>query len=353
MKAKYMSVAKDITKEIRLMQQTGIKKLPSETKLAEKYCCSRQTIRTALALLEKRGLVVKCRGSGSYLAETANSSRLVAVVLQDKSEYIYPRIVRDLQNSLSGKGYTLRCYNTNGRLLNERTVLTALLECPPAGIVIEALNNVLCSPNLDLLEQIEAAGIPLVFVHCKYERPAAAVCISEDDYGGAYGLVKYLAAKGHRNIAGIMKSDDSRGLERYRGCVRASLDLSLEFSESNYYWLSSESRRCLLNDSESILPSFIKDYLNPCTAVICYNDEIAFHLIRALRMNGILIPEDVSIVSFDNSYYATAGPTGITSLGHEPHAAGSAAAEALLALMSGRSGRSAVLSWSLNERESS
>ena len=352
MTAKYVMVAKDITKEMRLMQQFGLKKLPSEAQLSEKYDCSRQTVRAALALLEKKGLVVKCRGSGSYLADTANNSKQVAVVLPDKSEYIYPGIVRDLQNSLSGKGYSVHCHNTNGRLINERAILTELLKNPPAGIVIEALNNVLASPNIDLLEQVEAAGIPLVYLHCVYKRPDFAVCISEDDFAGAYSLVKYLAAKGHKNIAGIMISDDSRGLERYHGCVRASLDLGLDFSESNYYWLSSEGRRRLLSSSDSILHSFINDYLKPCTAVICYNDEIAFHLIRALRLNCINVPGEVSVVSFDNSYYASTGATGITSLGHEAHASGNTAAEALLALMAGRPGRSVALSWNLTERES-
>lgn len=352
MAAKYISIAKDITEEMRTMQQSGTKKLPSEAQFAEKYGCSRQTVRTALALLEKKGLVVKCRGSGSYLADTANNSKLVAVVLPDKSEYIYPGIVRDLQNNLSAKGYSVCCHNTNGRVINERAVLTALVETPPAGIVIEALNNVLASPNIDLLEQVEAVGVPLVYLHCGYNRPVSAVCISEDDYTGAYSLVKYLAAKGHKNIAGIMKSDDSRGLERYHGCVQASLDLGMNFSESNYYWLSSESRRRLLNNNDSILHSFIKDYLKPCTAVICYNDEIAFYLIRALRLNNIDVPGEVSVVSFDNSYYATARAMGITSLGHEAHAVGKVAAEALLALMAGRTGRSAALSWNLTERES-
>jgi len=126
----------------------------------------------------------------------------------------------------------------------------------------------------------------------------------------------------------------------------------MDFRESNYYWLSSEDRRRLLNNNDSILHSFIKDYLKPCTAVICYNDEIAFYLIRALRLNGIDVPGEVSVVSFDNSYYATARAMGITSLGHEAHAVGKTAAEALLALMAGRPGRSAALSWNLTERES-
>ena len=352
MTAKYIIVAKDITKEIRLMQQFGTRKLPSEARLAEKYDCSRQTVRTALAQLEKKGLVVKCRGSGSYLADAENNRKQVAVILPEKSEYIYPGIVRDLQNSLSAKGYSIHCYNTNGRLINERAILSEILKAPPAGVIIEALNNALPSPNIDILEQLGSAGTPLVYLHCGYKSPSSAICISEDDFAGAYSLVKYLAAKGHKKIAGIMKSDDLRGLERYHGCVQASLDLGLDFSESNYCWISSEGYRHLLNNNDSFLNSFIKDYFKSCSAVICYNDEIAFYLIRELRQNGIDVPGHVSVVSFDNSYYATAGATGITSMGHEAHAAGNAAAEALLALIAGRSVCSKPIPWNLIERES-
>lgn len=75
---------------------------------------------------------------------------------------------------------------------------------------------------------------------------------------------------------------------------------------------------------------FWRQQLGSCTAVVCYNDEIAFHLIRTLLRAGKRVPEDIAVVSFDNSYYSTFGPVSITSAGHDPHAMGHAAAENLL-----------------------
>ena len=96
----------------------------------------------------------------------------------------------------------------------------------------------------------------------------------------------------------------------------------------------------------------LQQQLGSCTAVVCYNDEIAFHLIRTLLRAGKRVPEDVAVVSFDNSYYSTFGPVGITSAGHEPHAMGRAAADALLSQLRRQPCPSVCLPWTLYPRQS-
>ena len=88
------------------------------------------------------------------------------------------------------------------------------------------------------------------------------------------------------------------------------------------------------------------------TAVVCYNDEIAFHLIRTLLRAGKRVPEDIAVVSFDNSYYSTFGPVSITSAGHDPHAMGHAAAENLLSQIRRQPCQSVRLPWALYARQS-
>ena len=86
--------------------------------------------------------------------------------------------------------------------------------------------------------------------------------------------------------------------------------------------------------------------------MLCYNDEIAYPMIRCLRAEGLRVPEDMAVVSFDNSHYCTSGPVSITSLAHERHQMGSTAAETLLNLIRGRSVRDVQLPWSIRERAS-
>ena len=98
--------------------------------------------------------------------------------------------------------------------------------------------------------------------------------------------------------------------------------------------------------------AFIRRRLPGCSAVVCYNDEIAYPLFHCLHAEGLRVPEDVAVVSFDNSYYCTAGPVSVTSLGHERHEPGHLAAGMLLDLIRGRSVGDAELPWTLRERES-
>ncbi len=352
MAAKYITIAKELSVELRQMQKLGRTRLPSEAELCSKYSCSRQTVRAALSMLEETGIIIKKKGSGSYLSQSPPLRREVAVIVPDKNEYIFPEIVRDIGHTLMEKGYSVRTYSTDGLFLNERSILMQLLENPPAGIIMEAQNNSLACHNKDLLSQLEAKEIPVVYLHCAYDLPRTSSCVVQDNFGGAYQLINHLASKGHKNIAGIMKCNDTRGVERYAGCVQASLDLGLDFREDNYYWFSSEDRRMLLDDNDSPLHNFIRYYLGNCTAVVCYNDEIAYYLINILNYAGISVPDKVAVVSFDNSYYSVLGDIKITSLGHEAHAAGTTAAETLLTLMSGQKCGDVTLPWFLTKRNS-
>ncbi|MBS6349245.1 MAG: substrate-binding domain-containing protein, partial [Oscillospiraceae bacterium] len=96
---------------------------------------------------------------------------------------------------------------------------------------------------------------------------------------------------------------------------------------------------------EQILPGY--------TAVVCYNDEIASRLVAQLVKRGISIPEDMAVVSFDNSQYSEMTTPRITSLSHGTHNVGRMAAELLMHLFEGVPCQSQVAPWTLVQKESS
>ena len=100
-----------------------------------------------------------------------------------------------------------------------------------------------------------------------------------------------------------------------------------------------------------LLRRFLTERLEPATAVICYNDEIAYHLIQALLEAGRRVPEEVAVVSFDNSYLSQLGPVPITSLSHRSRM-GRVAAEQMIGLLQGEAARSKSLEWELVTRSS-
>ena len=350
MAAKYRIIADELAAQLRHTAQNSTR-LPSETALAARFGCSRQTIRAALKLLAERGLITTRQGSGSYPVAAAPHSDQIVLLTADQSEYLHPALIRDLRHTLVKSGYQLTCHDTNDSIATERALLRQLLEQPPAGVILEPISDLRPNPNAALLRQLTQKNVPIVSLFGTYPG-VDAVCVQEDNFDGGYRLVQYLAQKGYRTIAGLFRNDDSRGLERYRGCVQACFDLHLPFDERRFLWYSGEERRMLLEGDRSLLRRFLHALRETPAAVLCQNDEIAYHLLAEAKAMALAIPEQLAVASFDDSYYATAGSTGITSLGHGACSAGRQAAEAMLALLQGSPLPPTLLPWQLSSRES-
>ncbi len=355
MREKYIHLAETLRQTIPHMKNDSINKLPSETALASRYGVSRETVRKAIAALASEGLVETRRGSGTYLSRLPHGdSRQIAILAACQSDYMLPVLLHQMQAVFEEHGYHAVVHITDNSVQKERDVLAALLETPVAGILADGCRTALPNPNIDLYAQLQNRQTPVLFLHGAYAALKEAICVGDDNYGGAYQLTKYLLDKGHRQIAGIYKSDDVRGVERYYGCVCALRDADSLLPDQRFLWYTTEDRTALVEQrSPALLHRFLSAYLGTASAVICYNDEIAYYLIKSLLAAKRRVPQDVAVVSFDNSYYSTLGDIGITSLGHVPCTVARRAAESLIALIHGTPVRSAALPWQLFARASS
>ena len=102
-------------------------------------------------------------------------------------------------------------------------------------------------------------------------------------------------------------------------------------------WIDTDESKQLNYCREKIL-----NRVEECSALFCYNDQIAFQLIRMLTENGIRVPEDVSVIGMDDSDLALHSEIPITSLPHPKEKLGEKAAETLLDMIRGK-GSSAPL----------
>ena len=351
---KYQILADRLREELsRNSGQAGYK-LPTEQELSRQYQLSRQTVRHALALLEKEGLIRRRQGSGSFATGLlpGETPRQIAVVTSFLDDYIFPAILHDASDVFSRQGYSTAVYATENRVGTEREILLSLLEKPVGGLLVEGSKTALPTPNMDLYQRLRQAGTPIVFLHGAYAELDGVPCVADDNYGGGYQLARYLMGKGHREITGIFKSDDIQGPQRYHGAVTALRDGGRSIQDSRFAWYDTEDRFHLLEHGDNrLLLEFLRERLGDATAVICYNDEIAYHLIRTLLAEGLQVPEEVAVVSFDNSYLSQLGPVPITSLRHRSHM-GRVAAEQILSLLDGGTARSKFLEWELIERSS-
>ena len=351
---KYQLLAEQLRGELsRNSGQPGYK-LPTEQELSRQYRLSRQTVRHALRLLEEEGLIRRRQGSGSYATglPPGTAPRQIAVVTSFLDDYIFPAILHDASDVFSRQGYSTAVYATENQVSAEREILLRLLKEPVSGLLVEGSKTALPTPNADLYLRLRQAGTPIVFFHGAYAELDRVPCVADDNYGGGYQLARYLADKGHRRIAGIFKSDDVQGPRRYHGAVSALRDGGLPMLDSCFAWYDTEDRRRLLEEkSGRLLADFLQNRLGDATAVICYNDEVAYHLIQALLAAGRRVPEDVAVVSFDNSYLSQLGPVPITSLSHRSRM-GRVAAEQMTGLLRGEAIPSKSLEWELIIRNS-
>lgn len=353
--SKYETLSEQLTEQIVRNLQRGVTALPTETQLAAQYQVSRQTVRAALSLLREKGLIESRQGSGSYATGLSpdTSENLIPILIASSQEYIYPHLLADIRSSLAEKGYQLQIYPTGNNTSTERQILLSLLEAPPRGLIVEGSKSALPTPNMDLYEKIKAKGSRLLFLHNIYSTMADEICIKDDNYYGGYLLANHLAELGHVCIAGLFKIDDRQGPERYLGAVCGLRDLNLELADSHVGWFQSSDVDALEKRQDTrFLASFIRERLSGCTAVICYNDEIAYWLIKELSYAHLQVPRDISVVCFDNSYLSGLSKVRITTLTHRPHEIGDCVAETIVRLLQGIPAVSQEIPWELVRRES-
>lgn len=355
MAAKYLQIANSLQEKIYhgTYSQTGY--LPTEMEIAAMYNVSRQTVRHALSILVQNGLIERRQGSGSHIKQNSQSkrSKSIAVVTTYINNYIFPNILKDIQSVLSKNGYAVLVYATQNHVDEERKILQNLLELHVDGLIMEGSKTALPSPNLDLYEKFNKLGIPVVFLHGYYPTLKNVISITDDNFGGGYQLTKYLINKGHRQIAGIFKEDDMQGHDRYYGYISALRDSGMDFSDNKVLWFDTARRLNFIQKDNPLMKNFIDNVLTGCSAVICYNDEIAYSLIQLLISLNFKIPDDIAIVSFDNSQLSELSPVKITTLAHGTRKMGQKAAEQLIDLLDKKTAKSEVVSWTLIEKDSS
>jgi GntR family transcriptional regulator of arabinose operon len=321
--------------------------------LSARFQVSRQTVRHAIGILEEQGLVIRRQGSGTYVRREneahVRNTKTIGIIATYISEYILPSMIRGIEEVTAENGYSFILRSTGNRMDNEKDVLSYFLENPVDGLIVEGSKTAFPNPNLNIYQKIVDSGIPIVFLSGFYPALGKCIYVVSDNYGGGKQAAELLISKGHRRIGGIFKADDNQGHDRFAGFIDAARTAGIELHDKSLLWFTTEMREQLFENgnAEKILAS-----LEECTAVICYNDQIAAPLLSSLLRAGKRVPEDVAIISFDDSSYASLTPVKLTSLGHPKEEIGRVAARKLLNMIAGKKESPAVLGWTLAEKES-
>lgn len=335
---------RQIVQELRAWMDSGEirsgDKLPVETELSQKFGVSRQTVRQAVGELVLEGLLERKQGSGTYVrvpqpqngaGDAAQAgARIVGVITTYISDYIFPHIIRGIEERLRAQDYSPLLFSTQNDQTKERQALESLQGSPAAAVIVEPTKSALPNPNLDLYAALKERGIPVVMMHAGYDEWDAPV-IRIDDRAGARLAVEHLAKLGHRRLGALLKSDDKQGLYRLQGLLEGIVQESLTLDADWLRFFSTETR-----DAAGALYAQRLVKTPPAerpTAVFCYNDAIASDLIRHLRDSGIRVPESVSVVGFDDSSLAVAAYPMLTTVEHPKFDMGVKLADLILQML--------------------
>lgn len=339
---KYSRLADDLRADILAGKYTQGERFPSDNELVAGTGYSRQTVRKAVSMLEGEGFLHRVRGSGTYISSPAagrGRTYNIGVVTTYIGEYIFPLILQGIEEVLRERGYTSMLQATHNRTAEERRILSEFLTKPIDGLIVEGTKTALPNQNLDLYETLSRMGIPVVFINGYYPGLHRPVYVVADDRGGGLTACNYLLDRGHSRVAGIFKSDDIQGHRRYEGYARALLDRDLPVDDSRVFWYTTETREVVLEAAAGVLA-------DRCTAVVCYNDEVALHLAQAMAARPPRMPR-LEMASFDNSTYAALSPVPFVSLDSPKAEIGRQAARRLLERIERGTGGSVVLPWTL------
>lgn len=333
-KLKYFDLMEDLRRQILNGDFKPGEKLPSENELSAAYQVSRQTVRKAIQILESEGYVYAEHGRGTFCSEMLRhrkQSKNIAVITTYLSDYIFPRVIQGIDQVLTENGYSILLKNTKNSRSMEAKILEELLQKDIDGLIIEPSKSQIFCKHMHLYQRLDEFDIPYVFIQGNYSQMQDKPHILMNDRLGGELVTKHLIENGKRDIVGIFKADDIQGQLRHKGYVQALQKAGIPYDPDKVIWYYTEDRKTHPNEKMRQLARQ-RDNLY-FDGVVCYNDQIALQVMRALEEEGINCPEDVHITGYDNSYLSSSCKVPLTSVTHPQEKLGKMAAELLLRLI--------------------
>jgi LacI family transcriptional regulator len=275
--------------------------------------------------------------------KTARSAT-IGLMVPDLTNPLFPPIVRGVERVLSPVGYSAWIVNTDNDLERERAQVQSLMSRQVEGFIIATARL-----EHPLLEQLHAEGVPMVLVNRRLA-DGNVPSVTPDDAAGAAMAVAHLASLGHTRIAHLAgPQDTSTGVVRLRAYREALAAHGLEHDPDLVAVCASWTEVEGAVGLRELLDRGVE-----FTAVLGGNDMLALGCYDVLEERGLLCPQDLSVVGFNDVPFVDKLRPPLTSI-REPHEEmGVEAAHLLLDMLKnpGRHPRSVLLPPTIAVRQS-
>lgn len=262
-----------------------------------------------------RGLVVK-------------SMKTIGVLTIDIRDIYYANVAYTLETEFSKHGYNVILCNTGGDSEEKAKYIRMLSEKKVDGMIL--VGSVFKDDKINNLIEVISKEIPIVIVNGYVNSPNtySIVC---DDAHGVESCVDYLYNLGHRNFAYIQDADTYSALEKTQGFINGLNKYGLPLCENNIIKVNRG-----IDGGISAIDTLFTNKSNNLTAIIAGEDITAIGALKRLTSYGKNVPEDISVVGFNNSEFTRCCTPELTSVDNKMIEMGTIAATVLRNILEGK-----------------
>jgi GntR family transcriptional regulator, arabinose operon transcriptional repressor len=328
-KLRYQFVVESLKRRINGGDWPAGQKIPAERELEKELGVSRTTVSKGLATLEADGLLVRRQGSGTFVSERSSLARnrtrwvksLCPAGPNNGRASVKHGVLEGAYDALGRHGFQVGVdfYQT----LEEQIEFLDRSCAPGEGGVLVWFEP--APANVAALARLREREIPFVVLDSYPAGQDVDFAVSDNVEGGVL-MVQYLVEMGHRRIGYLSRPIDRSSLrDRMTGFLQGVVTHQLPFSSEDVVIM-----RQPWNRAAEDLPQALEHFLavTPRPTALCFsNDDLALTAADYLRQKGLRVPQDISLVGYDNVEQSKIGPIFLTTVQQDFYGMGKAAGE--------------------------
>lgn len=220
-------------------------------------------------------------------------SRLFGLLISEITNPFFPELIQGFEEIAVNNGYEILMGSTNYDLGQIDTCVRRMLERNVEGVAVMTFGI-----EQPVLEELASRDVPMVFVDTAPPGPLVRALLVDYHKGIREG-VQHLAALGHREISFVSGPLQQRSSQlRKEGFLRSIAEIGVETVES---WMIEGDHT--MEGGMAAMERLLQGPELP-TAVMCSNDMTAIGVLRVLARSGISVPEQMSVIGFDDIHLA-------------------------------------------------
>jgi LacI family transcriptional regulator len=227
----------------------------------------------------------------------------IGLMIPDNSNPFFAEIARIIEDIGFANGYSVILCNSAGDLGRESAYIDMLLSKQVDGVIFIAAHS---EPNN--LMKLRQSKTPVVLVDRDIPLFFGDVVLVNNEQGG-YIATKYLLELGHTKIACLAgPSTVTPSADRIKGYMRALNEAGIETRED--YLLTGDFE---YQSGENAMDKLTSLSDSPSAVFVC-NDMMAIGMMRRAKFHNLRIPEDISIIGYDNIQFSAAVSPALTTI---------------------------------------